>query len=399
MGTTVNIICYTSKCLANGEHPLMIRVIKDRTRKYKSLGISLNKIYWDFGKNQPKVNCPNRELIEKIIADRKAKYLTQILTFKAMNREFTAATLVENTENPIRIKTVNEIIKDEILFLKSNDRLGNMNMLKELYDSMIKFNKHLHIYFYDIDECWLINFELFLRNNKLSDTTISIRFRTLRALFNQAIREKNVEEGAYPFKKFRLARFEQKTLKRSISKEDIHKLINYNKQNLNNSFPIDVFIFSYLMGGINFVDIAHLKEENVIEGKLAYVRRKTKKTIILPIHPIAETLINKYRDKQRNYLFPILSGYHITEIQKNNRVHKVISNVNKKLKIVGNNLAISTPLTTYVARHTFATVLKRSGVSIPVISESLGHSSEKITQVYLNRFENDQIIKAMENLI
>lgn len=72
MGTTVNIVCFTSKRLANGEHPLMIRVIKDRTRKYKSLGISLDRIYWDFDKNQPKSNCPNRELIEKIITDRKA---------------------------------------------------------------------------------------------------------------------------------------------------------------------------------------------------------------------------------------------------------------------------------------------------------------------------------------
>lgn len=399
MGTTVNIVCFTSKRLANGEHPLMIRVIKDRTRKYKSLGISLDRIYWDFDKNQPKSNCPNRELIEKIITDRKARYLTQILTFKAMNREFTAATLVECTENPIRIKTVNEVIKDEMASLKNAGRIGNMNILRELYDSMKKFKKHLHIYFYDIDENWLRNYETFLRNKKLSDTTISIRFRTLRALFNQAIRNKNVGEGAYPFKNFRFARFEQKTLKRSISKEDIHKLMNYNPSSPDNIFPVDIFIFSYLMGGINFVDIAHLKEENIIDGKMVYIRRKTKKTLILPLHPIAQKLIDKYNSKQRNYLFPILSGYHRTELQKDNRVHKVISKVNNKLKKIGQKLGISTPLTTYVARHTFATVLKRSGISIPVISESLGHSNERITQVYLNRFENEQIIKAMENLI
>lgn len=108
-------------------------------------------------------------------------------------------------------------------------------------------------------------------------------------------------------------------------------------------------------------------------------------------------LINKYEDN--SYLFPILNSFHKTDIQKANRVHKVISKVNKHLKQIGKELNLPIDLTTYVARHSFATVLKRSGVNTSIISESLGHSSEKVTQIYLDSFENSQINEAMNNLL
>ena len=85
----------------------------------------------------------------------------------------------------------------------------------------------------------------------------------------------------------------------------------------------------------------------------------------------------------RSFLFPILSAFHKTEQQQRNRVHKVISKVNERLKEVGKELEIPIDLTTYVSRHSFATVLKREGVSTSIICESLGHSSEKVTQIYL----------------
>ena len=89
---------------------------------------------------------------------------------------------------------------------------------------------------------------------------------------------------------------------------------------------------------------------------------------------------------------------HKTEQQKLNRLHKVITKVNKVLKAIGEELNIPIKLTTYCARHSYATVLKRAGVATSIISESLGHSSEKVTQIYLDSFENNQIDKALEFL-
>ena len=98
------------------------------------------------------------------------------------------------------------------------------------------------------------------------------------------------------------------------------------------------------------------------------------------------------------YLFPIFSSFHKTDQQKKNRRHKVITKVNDILKAIGKELGLTIDITTYVARHSFATVLKKAHVSTSIISESLGHSSEKVTQIYLDSFENSQIEKAMEHL-
>ena len=113
----------------------------------------------------------------------------------------------------------------------------------------------------------------------------------------------------------------------------------------------------------------------------------------------AAGIIRKYNNEHSPYLFPILSPFHKTEVQIANRLHKVLAKVNKHLKDIGDKLKLRLPLTTYVARHSYATVLKRAGVSTAIISESLGHSSEKITQTYLDSFDNEQIGNAMKNLL
>lgn len=113
-------------------------------------------------------------------------------------------------------------------------------------------------------------------------------------------------------------------------------------------------------------------------------------------------IVNRYAEscKQSGYLFPILdSCKHSTPMQKRNRVHKVCHQVNKELRQLARRLHISGDLTTYVARHSFATVLKKSGVNIGIISEALGHHSLKTTQIYLGAFENSQIDEAMQNLL
>ena len=90
MAITVKVVCYKSKVLSNNESPLMLRVTKDRKPKYVSLGISVNPTHWDFSKNQPKTECPNREYIEMLIADKIKEYSAKIIELKATNQEFTS---------------------------------------------------------------------------------------------------------------------------------------------------------------------------------------------------------------------------------------------------------------------------------------------------------------------
>lgn len=375
----------------------MLRVTKDRKRKYVSLGISVNPEHWDFSKNQPKAECPNREYIELLIADKLKEYSAKIVELKATNQEFTSTTLVEKVcVNRVNRKTVGDLFREHISSLTASGRKSYALSIKQLYNSLIEFNGHLDIPFSEMDIVWLRRYEAFLRRKGLAENTIGIRFRTLRSIYNVAIEEDVVSAELYPFKKLKVSKLHQETAKRALSKEDIERVLSYKSTNRYMRFPIDIFAFTYYCGGINFVDIAHLTKANITDGRLIYKRQKTKKLIKIPLQPQAVALIEKYSNDESQYLFPIL--FHKTDIQQANRIHKVISKVNERLKQIGKALNLPIALTTYVARHSQATVMKRAGVSTAVIREIMGHSSERVTQIYLDSFDNEQVDNALKSL-
>mgnify|MGYP000146230482 FL=1 len=378
----------------------MLRVIKDRKPKYVSLGISVNPAHWDFSKNQPKTECPNREYIEMLIADKIKEYSAKIIELKATNQEFTSTSLVEKVSvKHTNRKTVAGVFQEYMTSLIKSGRKSYALSIKQLYNSLLEFNHNLDFYFSVMDVAWLKRYELFLRERQLAENTIGIRFRTLRAIYNIAIEEDAVSSDCYPFKKFKVSRLHLDTVKRALTKVDIERVLLFQSSNRYMRFPIDIFAFTYYCGGINFKDIAHLTKGNLIDGRLIYKRQKTKKLIKIPLQPQALALIKKYHDAESPYLFPILSPLHITDEQKANRIHKVITKVNDRLKQIGKTLNLPITLTTYVARHSQATVMKKAGVSTAVIREIMGHSSERVTQIYLDSFDNEQINEAMKNLL
>ncbi|MDR0873318.1 MAG: site-specific integrase [Prevotellaceae bacterium] len=405
MKGTINVLCYKSKTLANGENPLVIRVCKDNKKKYQSLGISVNPKFWDFDKNRPKPNCPNKELILKIILEKETEYQKQILEFQSDKKDYTATTLLLSKKENIKSKTVSDFYEEIVASLNAIGKTGNAKIYKDSHNSLKRFyGNKLEIPFSDIDVIWLNNYEQFLRGNKCNEVSISTFFRTLRGAYNRAIKAKIVKQEFYPFNEFKLSKFDTSTEKRAISKNEILQIINADLTNSSDYVRLsqDLFTFSYLCGGINFVDMANLKQNNVTDNRVIYVRQKTGKKINVPLNEKAQNIINKYViDKDTaDYIFPILDKtIHKTEQQKHNRRHKVLAHINKNLKAIATKLEISTDVTTYVARHSFATVLKRSGVATSIISETLGHSSEKVTQIYLDSFENTQIDAAMANLL
>lgn len=399
MSETIKVLCYKSKTLSNGEHPLMLCVCKDRKRKFQSLGISIRAELWDFKTNQPKAKCPNRERILVLINDKINEIQKAALDKKIAGKDFTATTLIESTTNRTTNKTVGEYYLTYIQNLKKEKRIRYAGMLEVSYNSFIKFNKHLDIPFSDIDAAWLKRYELWMKEQNLSVSTISTRVRHLRAVFNLAIAEHSIKNDCYPFHSYKVSKLNRQTVKRALTKQDILKVMQYKGTSYMECLAIDIFIFSYLNAGINFIDIAKLKHSNIAENHLIYNREKTKKLINVPLQVKALEIIAKYQKDKSPYLFPILSPFHKTEVQIANRLHKMLAKINKHLKELGERLELPIPLTTYVARHSYATVLKRAGVSTSIISESLGHSSEKITQVYLDSFDNEQINNAMKNLL
>ena len=402
MSASFSVVCYKSKTLKNGENPLMLQVCKNGKRHYQSLGVSINPKFWDIKKNKLKSNCPNKEIIQKIINDKLAELQNRILELSAERKEFTATTILNGGKRKLQLATVDDFYQELIAQFTIDGKCGNRLIYKGSYNSLYTFTKgKLDIPFSEIDVDWLKRYEKWLRSKNNKDTTISLLFRTLRSTYNKAIKVKCARKSDYPFDEYKINKFDTRTQKRAISKTDVLKFM----QDVESNQPYaqlskDVFVFSYFCGGINFTDIAQLTTLNIVEGRLHYVRQKTGKQVKIGIPYEAMAIIKKYESESQGYLFPILDKkIHKTPMQKQNRIHKILAKVNKNLKMLSEQLGVNGNITTYVARHSFASVLKKSGVNIALISEALGHSDLGTTQIYLDSFDNEQMDEAMRNLL
>lgn len=407
MRTTISVICYKHKVLADGTCPLMLRMARDGKRTMKSIGISVSPKHWDFTKEEPKSKCPNADLIRMKILQVETHFRTLVLEKETSGEEFTPQSLLNEEQTPVvKAQTVEEFYKSLIDDLRANGQVGTSYAYQNSWATLKAYNKGkpLLYTFSHIDKMFCKRFENWMRKKGNKDTTLSFQFRTLRAVYNRAIDAQVVSKDKNPFLEYKLTNLNLKTKKRALTKDDILKIIEHDccSKTEIEQLAHDLFVFSYLCGGISFVDIANLTPRNLIGGRLIYQRQKTHGDINLLLSPQALALVDKYKDYQANadYLFPILhKDAHITEMQKHNRTRKVCAQVNKALKEITAELKIEATVTTYVARHSFATILKKSGVNIGIISQALGHQDIQTTQIYLSKFDDEQVDEAMKNLL
>ena len=300
---------------------------------------------------------------------------------------------------------VDSYFERQIATMKQAGRINTAIKYTAARTSLSKFHP-AKLRFEEIDGKFLSDFEAFLHSAGNQPNSIATKFSVLKALYNKAITDKIFLCKENPFVSYKVGKHWTQTRKRAIHKEDIQRLMRAEPpvtRSPYTEFARDIFLFSYFSAGINFKDIATLRYDDMEEDRIFYRRHKTGKSMTCRLHPQAKEIMAKYTRSEamrEDYIFPILDrSVHRTEQQIHNRVHKVLIHINKELREWSKRLELTTNLTTYVARHTFATVLKRSGVNIAIISESLGHSDLSTTQIYLDSFENSQIDAAMANLL
>lgn len=224
MSAVINVVCYKWKTLANGESPLMVRVAKSGKRTMQSLGISVNPKYWDFTRNKPKPNCPNKEYIQKIILDKQRELQQRMLELNIEQKEYTTTTLLNNEHTKFELKTVSEFYHELIEQYTREDKCGNRLIYKSSFNSLKVFTKgKIDIPFSDIDTSWLNKYEKWLRSKDNKETTISLMFRTLRSTYNKAIKAKCARKSDYPFDEYKVNKFDTTTQKRAIAKTDVLK--------------------------------------------------------------------------------------------------------------------------------------------------------------------------------
>lgn len=189
------------------------------------------------------------------------------------------------------------------------------------------------------------------------------------------------------------------TVKRAISPLLIRRLMNLDLEKRPAlRFSRDLFLLSFYLRGIPFVDLAHLRQTDVRHNTIYYYRHKTRQQLSVHIESYAAQIINRYKNKTTSspYLLPILS---LTGEDGYKQYKSALRLYNQHLHTLSKMLRLNTPLTSYVARHSWATTAKDEGIAISVISESLGHTSEKVTHVYLASFDNNAMSKANKKVI
>ena len=276
--------------------------------------------------------------------------------------------------------------------LKKVGRVGSMLV----YDNVLKGLERFagaHIRFEAVTVSWLGRYADFLRKEGKTQTTIAIHLRHLRAILNEAKRLGSIKDAQYPFGRGRYEIQAGEGRKLALTLEQIGQIANYEDGTEATAKYRDYWLFLYLCNGINVADFVKLRYRDIVNGEICFVRQKTERTtktrkeIRVVVTERMQAIINRWGNPSRpdSFIFPILGGQEDAMRRKMKTLY-----ITRALGI-GN-------ISTYTARHSFATVLKRAGANIAYISESLGHQDLKTTENYLASFEREERQKNAELL-
>lgn len=277
-------------------------------------------------------------------------------------------------------------------------------------NSFQNFDSKKKLLFDDITVQWLKRYEGWMFSKGLSSTTISINVRCLRRLYNIAIGEGDARKENYPYGRDDMGKYEppqHNNVKKALPKNDIEKIFKYKPiQGSTEAFYRDLWIFSYLCNGMNMSDICRLKFKNISGSTIVFIRQKTSfkrkhKPIQVEINDYLQEIIDNWGDSnklQENYVFKIL----IPKMDEKRRlrvISQTIQMCNKHMRVIAKKIKIDDSISTYSARHSFASVLKLAGEDIAYISESLGHSNLQTTENYLSSFDSKKRKEASKKLM
>lgn len=285
-----------------------------------------------------------------------------------------------------------------MLYVICQLRETNHERTAEAYESTLaSFKKFLlgkDVCISAIDAELIKQYEVFLKNRGVAKNTSSFYMRVLRAVYNRAI-ERELVEMRNPFKHVYTG--VDRTIKRALTIQDIKRIKSVDLQGCKYcNFARDMFMFSFYMRGMSYVDMAYLRTTNLSKGYISYRRRKTGQELSVKWEECMQEIVEKYKGQCcSDYLLPIIKRPDESRSQ-----HKYgLVRINRYLREVARLAHISTPLTLYVARHSWASIARYKRIPLPVISESMGHDSERTTRIYLKSLDKSVIDKANRQIL
>jgi site-specific recombinase XerD len=389
------IVLQKSKTKSDGTCPVVLQVIHNRKIFRITLYHCLEKDWDGAGFKRTVTNFKIKNKVLRTKLDKAESVIDEIENSKKVFSKELFKRLFIGIDKQINVAGFLESLSDEF---KSQGKISSSEIYTTLKNRLADFRK-VEISFSEIDFVFLKKFETFLFEKGCTGGGVRHYMKYLRSTYNKAIEREVASENQYPFSTTRNKKgYSFKHLKsdaepRALSLEDmlLMKTFDYEKnQKLKRSYFW--FMFSYYARGMNFKDMALLKKTNIYGNRIRYKRSKTKIDFNIQLNDILQEYIDFFENPSP-YVFGIINEDHKTQTQISDRLRKVRKTYNSDLKKIAKILSINVPLTSYVARHTYANTLRLKGVSIDKISELLGHDTVETTKHYLRKFADFELDK------
>ncbi len=282
--------------------------------------------------------------------------------------------------------------------LRESGNYGTAHIYRSSMSAVITFNEGTNLPFRKVTPEFLKSFEAHLRGRNCSWNTVSTYMRTLRAVYNRAVDRRIAPYVPHHFRYVYTGTRADR--KRALEKEDMERLMNElpRKQHSENGElqrARGLFFLMFLLRGIPFVDLAYLKKHDIDGNVITYRRRKTGRLLTVTLLPEAMKLVKQYAntDSASPYLFSLITSKEGTEAAYK-EYQLALRSFNYQLTVLKQVLGLTTDLSSYTARHTWATMAYYCEVHPGIISEAMGHSSITVTETYLKPFKNKKIDEA-----
>ena len=403
-------IKYRPSVREDAEGAIYYQIIHKRVARQIRTGYRVPKDEWDGEKQSVAIPAGSgREAFLHTVRDGMERDIRRLNTIIAKlesgNEDYTADDVVSSFQKPAEEQTFFHFMEEVIARLK---RLGKTRTSETYTSAMNSFRRFLasripdndgnsgngsdeaDIPFEEMDSDTVQAYEAYLKASGVSPNSSSFYMRNLRAVYNRAV-ERNLTAQRYPFRHVYTG--VEKTAKRAVSLKVVRQIRDMDLSlNPVLDFARDMFLFSFYTRGMPFVDMAYLKKSDLKSGILSYRRRKTGQQLHIRWEKCMREITDKYDTADSAYLLPIIKPGSGAEGRKQyiNTGHSV----NRALKIIGERLGLSVPLTMYVARHAWASIARSKNIPLSVISEGMGHDSEKTTRIYLASLDTVAVDKA-----
>ncbi|MFG6410542.1 tyrosine-type recombinase/integrase [Bacteroides acidifaciens] len=309
--------------------------------------------------------------------------------FDAQGLAYTADDVIEEFKRYAHEYSLFNYMESVIAKLKQNGKIRTAETYKATLNSFKKFRNDEDMMLDSLNSEIMEAYEAWHHNRGVTPNTISFYIRILRAVYNRAV-ENDIIENRNPFKHVYTG--VDKTIKRALPLAVIKKIKALDLSSTPASdFARDMFMMSFYLRGMSFIDMAFLRKTDLKNGYITYRRHKTGQKLTIEWTKEMQMILDRYPENISDYLLPI-----IRYVDTNERCayRNVGYNINHNLKKIASMIGITIPLTLYVARHSWASAAKAKGIPISVISEGMGHDSETTTQIYLASLDTSVVDKA-----